>query len=351
MAAPSPGGMRPTGARPARGRGPWSGLRERLATRLAAWARRRQGEDALPVALERRRLYILPTRAGLGFGLLLFFMLLAGINYANSLALFLTFLLAAFALAAMHQCHRNLLGLDLLAVDAQPAFAGDPAELRIRLANTAADARRALRLRLPGSAAVRVDVAGCSVAPVALPLAARERGIHPIGRLAIETGHPFGLFRCWTWVYAPVTRSVYPRPHGRRPLPQQPGSRALAGQGGHGADEWYGLRPFREGDSPRQVDWKAYAREAPLLVKEYAAGVPELHELDYAALAPLDPEARLEQLCRWVLAAHAQGARYALRLPGGACGPGAGLAHRDACLLALAAFVPATAARPTAVRA
>ena len=37
-------------------------------------------------------------------------MLLAGLNYTNSLALFLTFLLAAFALVVMQQCHRNLLG-------------------------------------------------------------------------------------------------------------------------------------------------------------------------------------------------------------------------------------------------
>ena len=34
---------------------------------MAQWVRRRQGTDRLPVTLERRRLYILPTRAGLAF--------------------------------------------------------------------------------------------------------------------------------------------------------------------------------------------------------------------------------------------------------------------------------------------
>ena len=76
--------------------------------------RRRQGPDALPLTLVRRRLYILPTRAGLTFGALLFLMLLAGLNYGNSLALFLTFLLAGFALVGMQQCHRNLLGTALV---------------------------------------------------------------------------------------------------------------------------------------------------------------------------------------------------------------------------------------------
>src|SRR5438874_10032894 len=88
----------------------------------AAWMRRRQGVDLLPVALERRRLYILPTGTGVAFAALLFLMLIAGLNYGNSLALFLTFLLGAFALVAMQQCHRNLLGIAVLTVSAPAEF-------------------------------------------------------------------------------------------------------------------------------------------------------------------------------------------------------------------------------------
>ena len=51
-------------------------------------------------------------------------MLIAGLNYANSLALFLTFLFGGFALVSMHQCHRNLLGLDAREREASPTFAG-----------------------------------------------------------------------------------------------------------------------------------------------------------------------------------------------------------------------------------
>ena len=61
----------------------------------------------------------------------------------------------------------------------------------------------------------------------------------------------------------------------------RPGSLA---DGSAGADEWLGLRPFRDGDSPRQVDWKAYAREAPLLVKEYSAAGSELRMFDFNQL-------------------------------------------------------------------
>jgi uncharacterized protein (DUF58 family) len=62
-----------------------------LRARIAGWARRRQGADTLPVAIHYRRIYILPTRAGWGFAFLLFCMFIAGLNYSNSTALFLTF--------------------------------------------------------------------------------------------------------------------------------------------------------------------------------------------------------------------------------------------------------------------
>src|SRR3974390_3266730 len=82
-----------------------------------------RGEDQLPLTLERRRIYILPTRVGVAFGALLFLMLLAGLNYGNSLALFLTFLLAGFALVGMQQCHRNPLGNEVVAAIAPAVFA------------------------------------------------------------------------------------------------------------------------------------------------------------------------------------------------------------------------------------
>ena len=71
-------------------------LKSALRQRAAAWARRRHGEDRLPVGLNARRVYILPTRAGMAFSLLLFVMLVAGLNYGNNVALMLTFLLAGF---------------------------------------------------------------------------------------------------------------------------------------------------------------------------------------------------------------------------------------------------------------
>jgi uncharacterized protein (DUF58 family) len=98
------------------------------------------------------------------------------------------------------------------------------------------------------------------------------------------------------------------------------------------------LRPFRDGDSPRQVDWKAYAREAPLLVKEYSSVGGELRVFDFDSLQALPLEAKLEQLARWVVDAEAGGERYGLQLPHSFIKPDRGPQHRHRCLAELALF-------------
>jgi uncharacterized protein (DUF58 family) len=313
----------------------WRGY---LDARFRAWVRRRQGEDHLPLTLERRRIYILPTRAGAAFAALLFLMLLAGLNYSNSLALLLTFLLSGFALVGMQQCHRNLLGAALLAARVPPHFAASPGSVQLTLANAAAAARLALE-GTAGAATAVTDLAAGAEQQLDVPLAPRRRGLWRLERIKLATAHPFGLFRAWTWVHTPLPLLVYPQPLGSLPMPPAPGRKpGRHSEGSSGADEWLGLRPFREGDSPRQVDWKAYAREAPLLVKEYAPPGAQLRLFDYARLTAPDPEARLSQLARWVVDAEARGERYALALPGVRIPPDHGPEQRHRCLAALAVF-------------
>ncbi len=313
-------------------------MKRYLRDRMARWARRRQGPDTLPAVLLRRRLYILPTRAGLGFGLLLILMLVAGLNYANSVALFLTFALLGFMLVTMHQCHRNLLGTTLLTAAAAPTFARGSGTLSLNFDNPAAIVRYRIAARIEDGPAVATDLTG-GRGTLELPVAAPKRGVVRVERLLLMTTHPFGLFRTWTWVHASIAMLVYPHPQGGLPMPAHPGNKAGAHvRAAAGADEWLGLRPFRDGDSPRQVDWKAYAREAPLLVKEYGAARSELRMFEFGALASLQTEARLEQLARWVVDAEAGGERYGLVLPGTHIEPARGPEHRHRCLAALALF-------------
>ncbi|HEY6453895.1 MAG TPA: DUF58 domain-containing protein [Steroidobacteraceae bacterium] len=314
-------------------------MRAFMQRRMAAWIRRRQGTDLLPVTLQRRRLYILPTRAGLAFGALLLLMLIAGLNYANSLALLVTFLLAALELVAMHTCHRNLLGLTVAELSAQDSFAAQHAQLRVRLANSSAQPRFGLEVDGAGIAAVACTAPANGEVVVSLRLATPRRGLLSIGRLRIASSWPFGLFRAWTWLHVAQAVTVYPRPAGQRPLPLAAGSGSgTAPRESADIDEWAMLRPFRDGDSPRQVAWKAYARGAPLLVKEYTASGSVERLFDFTTLTDLDTEQRLSQLARWIVDCAADGETFGMRLPQRFIALDQGTLHRQRCLRALALF-------------
>jgi uncharacterized protein (DUF58 family) len=314
-------------------------MRAFMQRRMAAWIRRRQGLDRLPVTLQRRRLYILPTGPGIAFGALLLMMLIAGLNYANSLALLVTFLLAGLALVAMHACHRNLLGLDVAELSSRDSFAGEEAALQLRLANSSAQPRPGIELDTAGQAPVTCIAPAAGDTLVTLHLPTPRRGVMPVGRLRIMTTWPFGLFRAWTWLHLSHEIIVYPRPAGRRPWPLAAGSRTGTAPRASGeADEWATLRAFRDGDSPRQVAWKAYARGAPLLVKEYTASGSAERMFEFEALAGLDTEQRLSQLSGWIVKSAADGERFGLDLPRRRIDLDQGQVHRQRCLRALAVF-------------
>ncbi len=310
-------------------------------TRTAqAWARRRQGADVPPLTLESRRLYILPTRRGLMAGLLLFLMLLAGLNYNNSLALLLCFTLCGFVLVSMYDCHRTLAGLRLVRAQAGPAFAHSHGELALSLENGEARLRRGLSLRCAPARVVYFDVPGQSVTAVRFEFPARARGWQRIDRVELASTAPLGLFRAWTWLHLPIDVLVYPQPLRLRPLPRAQGQqrrgqrqRRLGGE-----EEWASLRPFQDGDAPRSVAWKVYARGGPLMVAQYDAPAGTDRLLELARLDGLPLERALSQLTAWVLECEGHGERYALRLPGRLLKAGVGPTQRRACLEALALY-------------
>lgn len=316
--------------------------------RLTRWSARRHGRDTLPLTVRRNRIYILPTRFGLLLGLLLGAMLLAGLNYNSNLALVFGFFMASFALVAMHHCHRNLLGLAVDAYSAADAFAGGDARLEFTLLNGAPTERCDIQIRLvdsrmkAGSAGeVTVDVLARGAQRAVARVPVGPRGVMHIERFEMRTRYPFGWFRAWTYVQAPLAVFVAPQPSGSRAA-----AAATANVGAttptaqRGDEEFAGLRPYVAGMSLKHMAWKVIARGGEAAVRSYGGRAAEPEWFDWHVLAGIDPETRLAQLCRWVLEAASARRRYGLRLPGGEVAPSSGTAHRRACLRALAEHPP-----------
>jgi uncharacterized protein (DUF58 family) len=314
-------------------------LRARIERRTRAWIRHRQGDDTDPVELRRQRIYILPTRLGVAYGAMLFAMLLGGMNYNNNLGLGLTFLLVSLGLVAMHHAHGTLAGVRLRLLEGAPGFVGSEVRFRLLLEHSSNVARPALEVGLaksgPDNVVTDLPPLGTSEATIALP--ALQRGRVALDRFIVSTSHPFGLFRAWAVVHPAYAAIAWPRPAERGLAPPKTATDTGGAQSGAaGEEDFAGLRPFQAGDSLRRVAWKAYARGQGLHTKQYAGTDVVSHVFDYDTLVGAGADARIAQLCRWVLDAHERGEAFALRLPGTFIDTNVGPAHRERCLNALA---------------
>lgn len=289
--------------------------------------------------LSARRVFILPTRAGVGFAALLLVLLLGAVNYNNNLIFALTFLLAGLGLVALLHTYRNLAHLELQTGPGRPGFAGERIGFQLWLRPTDGRPRQAIELHSDDGYTARIDV-GIEAGSAWLYRTATRRGRLPLGPVTIATRFPLGLFRAWSHLEATHAEPVYPAPASPGMAPPRPAAEGHgdSGSAGAGQDDFRGLRNYRAGDSLRQIDWKALARERGLLTRQFAAAQTPEDWLDFAAASEADTEARLRRLCRWVLDAERARRRYGLRLPGVQIAPAQGTAHRDRCLLALADY-------------
>ena len=158
--------------------------------------------------------------------------------------------------------------------------------------------------------------------------------------MTIATRYPLGLVYAWSHLNLTMACLVYPSPAVSNRELSSSFIESGGGKSSHntGIDDFLGFRNYHPGDSPRHVDWKAVARGQELLTKQFPDTENQELWLDWDMLQGLETEARLSQLCRWVIDIDTSGSRYGLKLPDRKIPIGTGSEHRHRCLEALAIF-------------
>lgn len=304
------------------------------------WAFRRQGRDQAPLTLHRRRIYILPTRAGLGLALIIAAIVLASMNYSNSMGFFLGFGLGGLALVTMHHTHRGLNGLIVRPGRPGRGFPGEAHLLEIVLENPAPVPRRDIQLTaLNGDRLDHGDVRPHESTRLTLSVTPSRRGPYRCRRFGLATSYPFGLFRAWCWIDLPLEGLAWPRPQ------SAPEQRARDDEGADsrrqekGTEDFDQLRGYLPGDPVRRIAWRHYITRGELVLKEFADAVGESPVwFAWERSGPGDAEQRLARLAGWLLDAEETGRSWGLRLPGFETGPGRGDRQRREAMDALARF-------------
>ncbi|MEN8175682.1 MAG: DUF58 domain-containing protein [Pseudomonadota bacterium] len=284
-----------------------------------------------------RSIYILPTGAGLVYGLLLVALLITAINYGNNLVFVLTFLLGGVGIAAMFRTWQNLRGLEIGMRPPKPVFAGETSRFPVILRAASRGPRDAIEMRLRDQPAVMADFDDRAHRSLNLPAVTRRRGYIEADCLIVSSRYPLGLFNAWTLMAAQARGLVYPAPlRGHNPVAGGSGDGFDAGSRGRDGEDFDSLRPYRRGDSLQRISWKATARARQIHTKQFGGEQARVHWFNWDEVPATDPEIRLRILTAWVLDAAARGSDWGIRIPGVALGPATGPRHRDRCLTALA---------------
>ena len=267
--------------------------------------------------LSRKNLYMLPTRHGMLFSIVLMAMLLVAVNYNNSLAYIMSFTLFSTVLVSMLYTHRNLEGLCLSYGDYRPVFAGKNLSYTLILSNRRPRDRYDIGIDIKGDQSRRRDFSANETLYLECSTLVKKRGWYSLPPVQVNTRFPLGLLFSWSRQAKFDRKSlVYPAPAEWQEFPTRyAGNSSKPIQSRNSNDDYSGLRQYRKGDSPQHIDWKTYARGKGLYSKEFLGG--DMPQMVFSWNDTQgDREQRISLLTRWVIEAGALGIRFAIDLPG-----------------------------------
>jgi uncharacterized protein (DUF58 family) len=290
--------------------------------------------------LNPRQIYILPTRWGVLFAIMLMMLLIGSINYSISLGYYVTFLLASLGHTAMLHTWRNLVHLQITLLPVDPVFAGNTAQVLVQIADTKNRTRTAIAAQFAENLTVTDDITNDATQLFSIPLITNKRGWQTLPRIKLHTEFPLSLFHAWAYVDYPQQIMIYAKPSDNNAFPPITND-AQAGGTSHiarGDESFDGHKIYQIGDAPSRVDWKASSRGIGMFSKQYSGNGASTVWLDWDATKSLAFEARISQLTRWVLDAHAAQQHFGLSLPNLTLTPNHSESHYHEALQALALF-------------
>ena len=305
------------------------------------WSDKRQPDAHHQVTINRHQLFILPTRHGVAYFLVLLLILFGSINYEISLGFMLTFLLGSLGLLGMIYTHQNLNQITVKIGRAEPVFAKQNIQFPIYISQASNSTHSNLKLLSETKQLVTAHLINNKSTQCKLTLTAVHRGYTSAGRIKIYTEYPLGLFHAWSWLKLESRCLVYPAPA----LHHQPliyTNLSHAGESSserQGVDDFLGIRQYQPGDLPNHMAWKAIAKTGELQTKLFSTDAAKRVSINWQHTnETFEIEHRLSILCRMILDASEKNILYGLEIPGVSISAASGLQHKHRCLKALALF-------------
>jgi len=291
------------------------------------------------VGFHLRNIYIVPTVAGLGLLGVVLISLIAAINFQNSLIYMVSFWLGSLLVINILYTFRNLSGLQLELMGAEPCFAGQNCLVTLRA--TSLSPCDSIYIGWKGVDLCLFGLQATNTLDLEVSYPAPERGRLKPPRLDVFTRYPTGLSLAWGYANMDINAIVYPAPLELPSTLRTAHSGQVADDGPGiegGVNDFTGMRAYQAGESFRRIHWAKFARTGKLYSKIFVDYQSHAHWLLWEELPGGSVEQRLSHLCAKVLELDGRQQSFGLRIPRKTIQPDRGEAHKVACLTALALF-------------
>lgn len=276
------------------------------------------------------------TRSGLIYIVITILISVAAINTGNNLLYIISSLMLALMALSGAASLVNLFSLDISLEPAEEIFAHIPARFILRV-----------RKKPGGSFFLTFETAFGSLplpylkgtSEHSLWLTLPDRGKAAIRTLRVQSGFPLGFFRRFRENRLDLRVLVYPKPVACAFPAPTGGIRGTEKRSevslGELGDEIRELRPYRESDPLKWVEWKATARRGRMVVREFYHLEGDTLMIDLSVKTD-SWEDRISEACFLVLEGLRRRLMVGLRLPGHEVKPGFGEKHKRLLMEALA---------------
>ena len=290
--------------------------------------------------LDKRNIFIFPSRFGFVYLLFVLLIFLLGTNYQNNVIILMSYLMGSLFVSTMLFSFFNIAGISVSCEGKSSGYANQSLKMPIEVFSPGK--RYALTFSFAGQQSLYLAVTSIEKMFVELPYFARQRGLINPGRVKIKSEYALGLFVCWTHLDFGCLYTVYPEVKmlkGRLPVVfADKNSSEQSGQLSSGAEDFYELKNYVQGESVNRIAWKQFARGQGKYTKHYQQQQGNSLRLRLADMPATDIETRLQYLCFLVLSYHDKKYQFSLDLGLQQLDVASGDLHLKQCLRALASY-------------
>ena len=293
---------------------------------------------------QRRQLYMLPTKAGYIYSLVVFLLFLAAIKFSHQATFLLTFLLSGFALVSALHTQKNINHIHLQVKKSKAVFLGDQAQFICNISHRTEIDRKNLWL-ICADHQFNFDLNKNESLQHLIKLTPSERGRYSISPVTLTSHYPLGILFGWSKAFqSNATCIVYPKPKDLLALPSleqaesDESSKTIISHSNiiHRQGDIASLKPYQVGDRLRDIHWPAFAKSKQLVSKEYEQNTEPKRIFSWQQVSSLPTEDKLSQLTYWLVNAEKNQLDYQLIIPGYKSELANGSEHLHQCLSKLA---------------